>query len=309
LKKKKNDVAGSAITRQRQQQHKNNIHPLATSSGLATIIMGLINNWLDKIGLSEQKPRFEAAGIVHPKHFLTLNASHFELLGVTTEDDRRKLLILCERVRKAEEKSRGKSNVTTSDTILAGSGEWGADEHRQHEEKKTDTKQTNSSKTALQSVQPRRSKRLATKSQDSTDNELPVVFPSLASAISPKARATSLKSTESRVADALKCHGTDNRLSQSQRTSKKTDNTGGTSSESSHCFISKGEENEFSNLKASEAQFEQQKSTDSTSSRRGAPASRLPGSLRTGKSLSAIPSESAAPPSPLVAFTSTYPNE
>ncbi|KAG7356195.1 kinesin motor domain containing protein [Nitzschia inconspicua] len=43
--------------------------------------------------------------------------------------------------------------------------------------------------------------------------------------------------------------------------------------------------------------------------RRQGPASKLPGSIRTGKPLSAIPSELAAPPSPLVEFSSSHLNE
>ena len=76
--------------------------------------MGIAKEWLEGIGLSEQYPKFVEAGITHPKHFLTLDASQFESLGITTEDQKRKLLILCERVRNAERNSRKAFDETMS---------------------------------------------------------------------------------------------------------------------------------------------------------------------------------------------------
>ena len=89
--------------------------------------MGLVETWLNGIGLHYAMPNFEAAGIVTPQALAELDASYFEALGVQDPEDRRKLFFLVQRIKlavKNETKESGKATVTTEqevDAVLARS--------------------------------------------------------------------------------------------------------------------------------------------------------------------------------------------
>ena len=68
--------------------------------------MGLVSTWLNGIGLSSAVPTFQAAGIVTPAALAELDVAHFEALGVSDPDDRRKLFYLVQRIKMAVLKDR-----------------------------------------------------------------------------------------------------------------------------------------------------------------------------------------------------------
>ena len=154
-------------------------------------------------------------------------------------------------------------------------------------------------------MQPRRSRRLATKMQEevsSGDDNPSIIFPSLAAAISPKARAASRKVTTESTKGAV--------TKRQRAKDKEQPWNHAATSESRTIADPKGDGNDSTDPKTSA----NHRTTTSMSivppqSRRGAQPSKLPGSSRTGKNLSAIPSESPAPPSPLVEFSSSDLNE
>ena len=68
--------------------------------------MGLVATWLNGCGLSHAVPNFEAAGIVTPAALAELDLTHYEALGVSSPEDRRKLFYLVQRIKLAVEKER-----------------------------------------------------------------------------------------------------------------------------------------------------------------------------------------------------------
>ena len=62
---------------------------------------GLVQTWLTNAGLHHAVDNFRMAGIDSPRSLVQLELSHFEMLGVTQPEDRKKLFFLMQRVKKA----------------------------------------------------------------------------------------------------------------------------------------------------------------------------------------------------------------
>ncbi|GKY96424.1 hypothetical protein MPSEU_000601900 [Mayamaea pseudoterrestris] len=62
--------------------------------------MKLVETWLQGIGLHAHIGTFEAAGITTPSALAELDVSHFEALGIQNADNRRKLFFLVQRIKK-----------------------------------------------------------------------------------------------------------------------------------------------------------------------------------------------------------------
>jgi len=62
---------------------------------------GLVQTWLTDAGLHDAVDNFRMAGIDSPRSLVQLELSHFEMLGVTQPEDRKKLFFLMQRVKKA----------------------------------------------------------------------------------------------------------------------------------------------------------------------------------------------------------------
>lgn len=77
--------------------------------------MGLVATWLAGCGLSHAVPNFTAAGIVTPAALAELDLAHYEALGVSSAEDRRKLFYLVQRIKLAVEKER-KENANKATT-------------------------------------------------------------------------------------------------------------------------------------------------------------------------------------------------
>jgi Kinesin motor domain/SAM domain (Sterile alpha motif) len=74
--------------------------------------MMLVGKWLKGIGLDYAVPTFEAAGIVTAEALSELDPMvHFESLGVTRPDDRRKLFFLVQRVKQAQKSEKKENSV------------------------------------------------------------------------------------------------------------------------------------------------------------------------------------------------------
>lgn len=72
----------------------------------------LVATWLTGIGLEYAVPSFEAAGIVTPAALAELSIAHFEALGISQAEDRRKLFYLVQRIKqKVEQKDESLSAV------------------------------------------------------------------------------------------------------------------------------------------------------------------------------------------------------
>ncbi|CAB9502396.1 Kinesin-like protein KIF2A [Seminavis robusta] len=71
--------------------------------------MGLVATWLTGCGLSHAIPNFTAAGIVTPAALAELDLAHYEALGISSPEDRRKIFYLVQRVKLAVEKERKES--------------------------------------------------------------------------------------------------------------------------------------------------------------------------------------------------------
>ena len=61
----------------------------------------LVQTWLTNAGLHHAVDNFRMAGIDSPRSLVQLELSHFEMLGVTQPEDRKKLFFLMQRVKKA----------------------------------------------------------------------------------------------------------------------------------------------------------------------------------------------------------------
>ena len=130
--------------------------------------MGLVTTWLNGIGLSNAVPTFQAAGIVTPAALAELDVAHFEALGISDPDDRRKLFYLVQRIKMAVSKDKKETDHSVEkqiEAVISGTSD------EMHEEKKEDTikpkktKKAKSDKKKSQSstmkTPTRRSRRLA----------------------------------------------------------------------------------------------------------------------------------------------------
>ena len=83
--------------------------------------MGLVATWLSGIGLSSAVPTFQAAGIVTPAALAELDVAHFEALGISDPDDRRKLFYLVQRIKMAVNKKKQEGSVEEIvDAVISG---------------------------------------------------------------------------------------------------------------------------------------------------------------------------------------------
>lgn len=82
--------------------------------------MGLVSTWLTGCGLSHAIPNFTAAGIVTPSALAELDLAHYEALGVSSPEDRRKLFYLVQRIKLAVDKER-KEDTSTKETTTGAS--------------------------------------------------------------------------------------------------------------------------------------------------------------------------------------------
>ncbi len=83
--------------------------------------MGLVSTWLNGIGLNNAVPTFQAAGIVTPAALAELDVAHFEALGISDPDDRRKLFYLVQRIKMAVNKDKPKASVEEQvDAVISG---------------------------------------------------------------------------------------------------------------------------------------------------------------------------------------------
>lgn len=81
--------------------------------------MGLVSTWLNGIGLSSAVPTFQAAGIVTPAALAELDVAHFEALGISDPDERRKLFYLVQRIKMAVNKDKPKQDNSIEDQVDA----------------------------------------------------------------------------------------------------------------------------------------------------------------------------------------------
>lgn len=141
--------------------------------------MGLVSTWLTGIGLSSVVPTFQAAGIVTPTALAELDVAHFEALGVSDPDDRRKLFYLVQRIKMAVNKDKDKKESVEEqvDAVISLSNSTlrVPDEHQVPEEQlSTNTtsgnRHTTPKETTTESVELRRSRRLASKQDDNSSN-------------------------------------------------------------------------------------------------------------------------------------------
>jgi len=79
---------------------------------------GLVNSWLQGIGLADAIPKFQAAGITSPSALAELDVAFFEGLGVEKASDRRKLFFLVQRIKMAVDQ-KDDSTATQVDAVLA----------------------------------------------------------------------------------------------------------------------------------------------------------------------------------------------
>ncbi|CAJ1896696.1 unnamed protein product [Cylindrotheca closterium] len=75
--------------------------------------MGLVATWLTGIGLSSAVPTFHAAGITTPSALAELDVNHFEALGISDPNDRRKLFYLVQRIKMAVTKEKADAKGET----------------------------------------------------------------------------------------------------------------------------------------------------------------------------------------------------
>jgi hypothetical protein len=134
--------------------------------------MGLVSTWLNGIGLNNAVPTFQAAGIVTPAALAELDVAHFEALGISDPDDRRKLFYLVQRIKMAVNKDKPKASVEAQvDAVISGTIENPEDDPAEKKEEKREEKlvaspaPTRKKNLPPESPEPRRSRRLAAKSE------------------------------------------------------------------------------------------------------------------------------------------------
>jgi Kinesin motor domain/SAM domain (Sterile alpha motif) len=122
--------------------------------------MGLVSTWLSGIGLSSAVPTFQAAGIVTPAALAELDVTHFEALGISDPDDRRKLFYLVQRIKMAVSKDKKVADCSVEeqvDAVIAGTSDV------QEEKKEDSSKEKKSKKSAKQSSpEKKKSKKTST---------------------------------------------------------------------------------------------------------------------------------------------------
>ena len=96
----------------------------------------LVQTWLTDAGLHYAVDNFSMAGIDSPRSLVQLELGHFEMLGVTQPEDRKKLFFLILRVKKALTEEHNTADTTTA----AASGEQHEDDFSNSEDFSVQTK-------------------------------------------------------------------------------------------------------------------------------------------------------------------------
>ncbi len=136
--------------------------------------MGLVSTWLNGIGLSSAVATFQAAGIVTPAALAELDVAHFEALGVSDPDDRRKLFYLVQRIKMAVSKDKKESVEEQVDAVISSTVPHDDDASEKKDERHTAATSRNrqmqhdhQANTVLESNGDlRRSRRLASKQEE-----------------------------------------------------------------------------------------------------------------------------------------------
>jgi len=127
--------------------------------------MGLVSTWLTGIGLSSAVPTFHAAGITTPSALAELDVNHFEALGISDPNDRRKLFYLVQRIKmvvnKEKPTSKGESVEEKVEALISSTIRTFEDDEAE-DPMPVDESNTNT---------PRRSKRLKKKDKDTPKKE------------------------------------------------------------------------------------------------------------------------------------------
>jgi hypothetical protein len=140
--------------------------------------MGLVATWLSGIGLSSAVPTFQAAGIVTPAALAELDVAHFEALGISDPDDRRKLFYLVQRIKMAVNKKKQQGSVEEQvDAVISGtmhlnSSSSSPEEESDYFDGAKETKEAEETNDSEPAEGRRRSKRIASK--QTTHSTVPV---------------------------------------------------------------------------------------------------------------------------------------
>ena len=261
--------------------------------------MGLVATWLNGIGLTYAVPSFVAAGIDTPEALAELSVSHFEALGVTDAEDRRKLFFLVQRIKMAVEKH-DDSVVSQVDAVLAQTADLSSPS-RKNAELLTEEEPDDDDEESAQEKENNDSDWAETEDTggDSADDE-----------------ASSVPD------DSLLPRRQSKRLLEKQRHSKSETKTAAVRRQSSLLKPTAGKRSTTSLSRRRKSDttailhrpIDPDTSDTSTNSKprrlsgvpmpKGRTRKHLSKSMRTGKQLSSIPSNSVAPMSPLVDLTS-----
>jgi kinesin family protein 2/24 len=143
------------------------------------ITMGLVATWLSGIGLSSAVPTFQAAGIVTPAALAELDVAHFEALGISDPDDRRKLFYLVQRIKMAVNKKKQEGSVEEQvDAVISGTMNLNSSSSSPKEESSNyfdgakETKEAEETIDSEPAERRRRSRRIASKQK--TNSAVPV---------------------------------------------------------------------------------------------------------------------------------------
>lgn len=296
--------------------------------------MKLVRTWLRGIGLQAHSSTFEAAGITTPSALAELEVSHFEALGVKNEEERRKLFFLVQRVKKelAENKT-----VETNEVKEAGAVKRPKSPNKKVEaafEKKQESTGSHRStgnlrtKSIAQPVQARSrpNTRSRSKVQDTDDDELDnllrnstdddslskseadeaIVEKYLSFPVETAGTATSEKTQPSAVIAQPRSKIVPSTTKRRSLVPAPTDQTLLPKARSGISRMSLEPPSRSLSSGSSADSSERSRLRSSTGGSRVS-ESRLtrPSSMRTGKQLSAIPSNKIAPMSPLVELPQT----
>ena len=86
----------------------------------------LVQTWLTDAGLQHAVENFRMAGIDSPLSLVQLELGHFEMLGVTQPEDRKKLFFLMQRVKKALTEETAAEKKRRTGAGMTRDGRWEA---------------------------------------------------------------------------------------------------------------------------------------------------------------------------------------
>jgi Kinesin motor domain/SAM domain (Sterile alpha motif) len=160
-------------------------------------LMMLVGKWLKGIGLDYAVPTFEAAGIVTAEALSELDPTHFESLGVTSPDDRRKLFFLVQRVKQAQKSEQRESSAKVSPKKAVAETK-AATATATSAQPASDTTTSNSKAVAKGTTTAASAAVAATQSQDSSTSKLVKPKNGSATAAATRARTTAAAVAPSR---------------------------------------------------------------------------------------------------------------